>query len=143
MKQIKWLLILMVMACSAEGWAQQCTVSAVAVSFGGYDITAGSPLNGTGSIDVTCKPATVTVVKLDPGKHSGGDYSQRKMYGKGDYLIYNLYTDAACTKIWGDGTNNTFTQPGASNLTVYGRIPALQKVKPGDYNDFVTIVVEW
>ncbi len=143
MKWIKWLLVLLVIAYSAEAWAQQCTVSAVAVSFGAYDATAVSPLNTTGSVSVTCNPATATVVKLDPGKNSGGDYSKRKLYGAGDYLNYNLYTDAACTTIWGDGTSNTFTQPGASNLTVYGRIPALQKVKPGAYTDFVTIVVEW
>lgn len=131
------------MTGSVEALAQQCTVSSVAVSFGAYDPIAGNPLNATGSISVTCTPATITVVKLDPGQNSGGNFVQRKMQGDSNYLNYNLYTDAACTKIWGDGTSNTFTQSGGTNIIVYGRIPPLQKVKPGTYSDYVTIIVEW
>ena len=143
MKWIKWFLILIALICAAEARAQQCTVSSVAVSFGAYDPTVGNPLNATGSISVTCTPATMSVVRLDPGRNSGGNFSQRKMQGDGNYLTYNLYTDAACTKIWGDGTGNTFTQAGGSNVIVYGKIPAIQKVTPGVYSDFVTIIVEW
>ena len=131
------------MSCSAVACAQQCTVSAVAVSFGEYDATAGTPLDATGSISVICSPETETIVRLDPGTNSGGNYHPRKMVGQGDYLNYNLYTDASCTRVWGDGTSNTFTQPGAANLIVYGRIPPLQRAKQGTYSDFVTIVVEW
>jgi spore coat protein U-like protein len=142
-KWIKWFLVLIAMTCSVEAWAQQCTVSSVAVSFGAYDATAGTPLNATGSIKVTCIPATTSVVKLDPGKNSGGNFSPRKMSGNSNYLNYNLCTDAACTLIWGDGTANTFTQAGGGNFMVYGRIPARQNIKPGVYNDSVTVIVEW
>lgn len=143
MKWIKFFLILIILACSSVVWAQQCTVSATTLNFGGYDISAGSPVNATGSISVTCSPSTATVVKLDVGLNSGGSFNPRKMLGAGDYIEYNLYTDAACTMIWGDGTGNTFTQAGGSNLVVYGRIPPLQKVKPGTYSDFLTIIVEF
>jgi spore coat protein U-like protein len=142
-KWIRWILVFIAVICPVEAWAQQCTVSSLAVSFGSYDPTAGNSLNATGSISVTCTPATTSVVKLDTGHNSGGNFSQRKLQGDGDYLNYNLYTDTACTRIWGDGTSNTFTQSGGANLIVYGRIPPLQKVKPGVYSDFVTIVVEW
>jgi len=82
-------------------------------------------------------------VKLDPGKHSGGLFNPRKMLGEEDYLEYNLYVDAACTKIWGDGTGSTFIRTGAESITVYGRVPPRQKVRPGAYGDSVTIIVEW
>ncbi len=83
------------------------------------------------------------MVKLDPGRGSGGNFTARKMDGAGNNLNYNLYIDAAGTKIWGDGTGGTFAQPGGSNLIIYGRIPPLQKVKPGAYSDSVIVIVEW
>ena len=143
MKWIKWFGVFIAMTCFDEAWAQQCTVSAVAVNFGAYDPTAGNPGEATGSISVMCTPATMSMVKFDPGRNSGGNFIPRKLYGEGNYLNYNLYTDPAGTRIWGDGAGNTFTQPGGSNVTVYGRIPPLQKIKPGVYSDFVTLIVEW
>jgi len=139
----KVFLALLLMALASEAYAQLCSVSAVAVNFGNYDSSSPSPLNSTGAISVNCSPPAVTVVKLDPGKNSGGSFNPRRMAGEGSYLNYNLCIDAACTQIWGDGTSSTYTQPGAANLTVYGRIPALQKVKPAVYGDSVTITVEW
>jgi spore coat protein U-like protein len=127
----------------SSGLAQQCTVSSVTVSFGEYDTSSGAPLNATGSVSVSCTEPVATVVKLDPGKHSGGLFSPRKMQGEVDNLEYNLYTDPANTKIWGDGTSSTFTQTGAENLTVYGSVPPRQKARPGAYGDSVTIIVEW
>src|SRR6266487_1298814 len=50
----------------------------------------------------------------------------RKMVNAGTLLNYNLYTDAARTTVWGDGTGGTVTVSGSSNgsttHTVYGRI---------------------
>jgi spore coat protein U-like protein len=142
-KSIKVLFALVFVIWSAEAWAQQCTVSATAVNFGGYDISSGSPVNSTGTIGVACTPPVATVVKLDAGLNSGGNFNPRKMSGSGNYIEYNLYTDAACTMIWGDGTGNTFTQSGGSNILVYGKLPALQNVRPGAYSDSVTVIVEF
>lgn len=125
------------------GSPQQCTVTSTAVSFGEYDISSGSPLIATGSVDVSCTEPVAAVVKLDPGKHSEGLFSPRKMQGEAGYLEYNLYVDAACTKVWGDGTGNTYALTGVENFTVHGRIPPRQKVLPGAYGDAVTVIVEW
>jgi spore coat protein U domain-containing protein, fimbrial subunit CupE1/2/3/6 len=141
-KYIEVVLVLMAVTWSSEAWAQQCMISTVAINFGVYDVTARNPLNAVGSISVHCSPAILTVVKLDPGRHSAGSFNPRKMMGGGENLQYNLYMDAPCTTIWGDGTGNTFTQTGG-NLTVYGRITPLQNVNPGVYSDVVTITVEW
>jgi spore coat protein U-like protein len=134
---------MVLMTGSAEAWAQECSVSAVAVNFGDYDTYAGSPLDSTGSINVSCDPEKVTTIKLDAGLHSGGAFDPRRMSGSGNYLNYGLYTDASHTMVWGDGTGSTFTQAGGISVVVYGRIPALQKVKPGAYSDSVTIMVQW
>jgi spore coat protein U-like protein len=140
---IEFFLVLLYLIWPGGVSAQQCTVSSTPVSFGEYDTSAGGPLNATGSISVSCTETAAAVVKLDPGKHSGGVFTPRKMQGDVDYLEYNLYTDPANTKTWGDGTGNTFTQTGAENLIVYGSIPPHQKVRPGVYGDSVTIIVEW
>jgi spore coat protein U-like protein len=64
-------------------------------------------------------------------------------------LTYQLYSDAARTMIWGDGTAGTVTvsahvaSNGTQNNTVYGRIPALQGVRPGAYTDTITVTVTY
>jgi len=142
-KWIKWILVFIVIAGSGNALAQQCTVSSVAVNFGAYDQTDGNSLQATGSIRVECTTQTLSVVQLDLGRNSDGNFNQRRMQKGDHYLDYNLYIDAACTKIWGDGTSNTFTQTGKNNVIVYGKIPAGQKIPSGIYSDTVTIIVEW
>jgi spore coat protein U-like protein len=142
-KRIKGVIIFIATLCASGAWAQECTVTASPVDFGAYDVSAGSPLAAVGSIGVVCTSRTPSTVKLDPGRNSGGSFNPRRMSGAGSYLGYNLYTDAGCTSIWGDGTAGTFTRAGGRNLAVYGCIPARQKVKPGTYGDVVTFIVEW
>jgi spore coat protein U-like protein len=62
-----------------------------------------------------------------------------------DQLTYNVYSNSARTQIWGNGTNSTFTITGgftlnnnttrSRNHTLYGRIPPLQDITAGTYND--------
>jgi spore coat protein U-like protein len=62
-------------------------------------------------------------------------------------LSYNLYTTAANTTIWGDGTagtvflnpdnSNGLTAPGITTLVVHGLIPAQALPPPGTYTDTV------
>jgi spore coat protein U-like protein len=69
-------------------------------------------------------------------------------------LGYNLYTSAALTSVWGDGTGSTVTVSGSLPLTtgsrvqtvtvnVYGNVPALQDAKVGAYNDNVTMTLTY
>lgn len=144
MKWNKVLIITVILLCYSDVWAQECTVSSTAVNFGDYNTYSGSSLDTTGSISVSCSPPTATTVKLDVGQNSSGSFNPRRMSdGSGNYLNYGLYTDASHIIVWGDGTGGSSMQPGGSNVVVYGRIPALQKVKPGSYNDSVMITVEW
>lgn len=63
-----------------------------------------------------------------------------------DQLDYNLYTGAARTTIWGDGTGGSVTVTQAFNnnqvrLSVYGRIPAMEDIAPGSHTDHITATV--
>jgi spore coat protein U-like protein len=61
-------------------------------------------------------------------------------------LNYNLYMDAARTVVWGDkssGTSNYTALLAALpvTLSVYGRIPARQNAKAGNFADTVVITL--
>lgn len=62
-----------------------------------------------------------------------------------DFLIYNIYSDAARTFIWGDGTDNSVTISGQTGATgqhpLYGRISARQNVSVGNYSDTIIVTI--
>jgi spore coat protein U-like protein len=129
-----------------------CTVAAQTHAFGAYDTI--NPTSTTSSLTVSCttdnSPRVISyTVKLSSGP---GSYATRQMTGAGDTLTYNLYTTAAHTTIWGDGTAGTSTVSGsvsipnnsnsASNIeTVYGLIGAPQNVTPSAYSTATPITV--
>ena len=145
-----------VLLCSSPVWsANTCTVSAITLAFGAYDTLTALP--GTSSITLVCtrtNAATQTIpytIRLSSGP---GSYAARQMTIAGDTLVYNLYTTAANTTVWGDGTAGTgvvtgsLTIPGnpspksASKIeTVYGLINAPQNVTPGAYSTASNLTV--
>jgi len=150
---VKWsrgLIFIALLLISGNGYAQDCNVSVVSVNFGNYDALASSDINATGNVTVACSTGISFTIKMDPGQNSGGSFDQRRMLspGTGSTLRYNLFRDSSLVEVWGDGTGNTFTQAGIGTganqeYTVYGRIPALQNVKPGTFQDSVTVILEW
>jgi len=135
---------LLVVAAPAR--ADSCSVSATTLAFGAYDTI--NALSGTATITVTCTHTNNPAVRFDyvVALSSGpGSYASRQMTGTGDTLTYNLYTTAAMTTVWGDGSAGTATVAGSLNVpggagrsagesvTVYGRIGAAQNVLPGAY----------
>lgn len=151
MKWIKGILTVMFVAFAANSWGA-CSVASSPLSFGDYSIFSSAPVDAVGSITITCDslnpPPVPYAVTLDAGANSGGVFIPRKLAntGGGYYLDYNLYRNATRTEVWGDGTNSSYTQTGSlsgpsGTLTVYGRIPAKQKVGVGLYIDTVTVTV--
>ena len=130
-------------------WGQECKVTVSPVNFGNYSAFSSAPRDATGKVNVTCDAGLPFTVKLYKGETSGSSFDQRKLgaTGKSDSLRFNLYRDSARQEIWGDGTGNTFvvTGTGSGNtipLTVYGRIPAGQRV-PGElYSDQINVIVD-
>ena len=128
-----------------------CTVTTVSVAFGAYDPTSGTPDDTAGSATARCKrndPAPN--IALSTG--GSGTFFPRRMTGGTWTLNYNLYTNAARTIVFGDGTGGTATVnppgvdvPGRTDYmaTIYGRIPALQNVGAATYNDTVIVTVTW
>lgn len=118
-----------------------CSLSVQGVNFGSYDVFNVTPTDSTGNIDVACTVRTNFTVTLGTG---AGTYSSRQARYGARSLHYNLFRNAARTRIWGDGTAGTVVQSANArvrNFTVYGRIPAQQNVYAGNYSDNVIVTV--
>jgi len=158
-----------VMACallctflSRSALAASCSVSANPAIFGSYDNTlnesAVATISGTCSKGDPADPdMTGTTLTLSTG--SSNAFNPRQMTKGSDRLDYNLYTSAARTIVWGDGTAGTGTvaaltiQPNGRFLNhnssrnfaipAYGRIPGNQDAVPGTYSDTITVTMSY
>jgi spore coat protein U-like protein len=130
--------------------AGACTISAVGVAFGAYNPQSAANDDGTGTVNLACPPSVMApVVALSKG--GSGTYSPRRMAGGAFNINYNLYTTAARTTIWGDGTGGTVTltltggtvSGGVRNFsrTIFGRAPGSQNVGAGAYSDTIALTV--
>ena len=129
-----------------------CAVSAGPLAFGNYTPGTGN-VPGTTTINVNCTKNTAYTVALDKGTTAGGTIAQRLMAGGGNTLQYNLYTTAAYTTVFGDGTSGSATQAGTGNgvnvanaTTVFGQLPdnaTNQGAVPGAYTDTITVTVTY
>ncbi|ULU27129.1 Csu type fimbrial protein [Dyella terrae] len=126
-----------------------CQISATTIDFGQVgQITA--PVTSNGTITVTCPSTTSYSVSLDAGQGAGANVGARKLTRNGgsETLTYALYTDAARSRPWGDGSAGTSTASGigtgsAQNLTIYASLMAPASVPPGLYSDTVIATVTY
>jgi spore coat protein U-like protein len=138
-------LVLGPLARPAETQGVNCTISATGVAFGSYSVFAASPTDSTGTVSFSCTLAVAVTVQLSKG--SASTFSPRTLKLGAQALNYNLYLDSTHSTIWGDGTGGTsvYSQSvGAlvsQNVTVYGRVPALQNATIGSYSDSVTATI--
>jgi len=158
-----------VMACallcnllSRSALAASCSVSVSPAIFGSYDNTlnesAVATISGTCSKGDPADPdMTGATLTLSTGSSNG--FNPRQMTKGSDRLDYNLYTSAARTIVWGDGTAGTGTvaaltiQPNGRFLNhnssrnfaipAYGRIPGNQDAVPGTYSDTITVTMSY
>lgn len=131
--------------------SDNCIISTADVSFGAYDPIAANaavPLNGTGTVTITCTTGASAVVTLGLGANDAGgtaDDPARRMASGADFLDYTLYSDGARTSEWGNtaGTGVADTGDGAASLhTVYGSVAPGQTDAPeGNYSDTVVATV--
>ena len=129
--------------------APGCTVSTTGVSFGSYDVFGASSTDSTGSVTYNCSGGARNI-SITLSKGVSTTFSPRTMTSGSNTLSYNLYTDAARSVIWGDGTSGTQTYTDANPpnnrnivVTIYGRIPAGQDVAAGSYSDTVTAIINF
>jgi spore coat protein U-like protein len=126
-----------------------CTVLAISeLAFGRYSARQSSPVDALAYVTFSCTdvgPADVLAIEITRGR--GGTFNRRLRDGK-QSLQYNLYVNAARTRVWGDGSSGTSVQrvrpPNNRPMTlpIFGRVPAGQRARPGAYSDsvFVSLV---
>lgn len=147
------LFIAVVVLLNAGSALALCNISNVTdVTFGQYDVFLATPVDATGSVEITCDqtPSPTVTVSISASPNSGG-FNPRMMKALGltEYLNYNLYSDKQMTSIWGDGTGGSSVvttrvpRNKPSNLTIYGRVSALQDVSVGPYSETLTITITW
>ncbi|WP_164707262.1 Csu type fimbrial protein, partial [Pseudomonas viridiflava] len=98
------------------------------------------------SFGIECANATNYSVALNSGLNSTG--TQRRMASGGNYVLYNLYQDAARATPWGNGTNGGAALAGVGNganqdMVVYGRVPNQTTPATGTYTDTVQVTITW
>jgi len=130
-----------------------CAVSANPLTFPAYYPGLGS-VTANSTLSVRCSRGAPFTVAMDAGA-GGGDLAQRLMSSGTSRLQYNLYTNAARTAVWGDGTISSAVVAGigrglasteAITETVLGALPdsaANQQLAPGLYTDTVRITVTY
>src|SRR5262245_4540229 len=144
--------------CTNVSAALDCTVSTVGVAFGNYDPLSAIPADSTGTVTIVCVYLSGGAqqvgysVQLSPG--SSGTSLQRQMRAATSVLRYNLFTDAARSAIWGDGSAGTTVADGSVTIgpgvgngrredarSIYGRIPARQDALSGNYTDAIIVTL--
>jgi spore coat protein U-like protein len=129
---------------------QKCTISAAPLAFLAYDPlvdNATVDLDGSSNLTVACTKGSVGVwVGLNTGVNAAG--STRRMVLSGEFLTYELYSDAGRTTVWGNtlATGRTYTpvtSKTAVSIPVYGRVPSGQDVSVGAYNDTITATINF
>ena len=131
-----------------------CSATSTNLTFPGYTPGSGAK-TGTATVNVKCTKNTGFAVALDKGV--AGTFTTRLMSNGANTLEYNLYTTAAATTIFGDGTGSglgaTATVPGTGTgvsntipITVFGSLPDSannQLALPGTYTDTINVTVSY
>lgn len=121
-----------------------CTVTATGLNFGSYRGNAAA-VAYTGTVRVLCASGTATFSIALTGGLSGRITARQAEFGAAR-LNYQLYTNAAHTQVWGDGTEGSVVGPitaSSAVVTVYGLVFAGQKAPPGSYTDAVQAILTY
>jgi spore coat protein U-like protein len=129
---------------------KNCTISTAPVNFGSYDPVAANataPLDGIGTVTVTCTKGAPAKVGLGTGTNPQGA-TRRMAAPAAQYLTYELYKEAGRVTIWGDTPTTGLDIPpapdrNARNFTVFGRVAQAQDAAVGTYTDTVVATVNF
>lgn len=142
-----------------EAFAIDCTVATTGVAFGAYDATLAVPTDSVGNITVRCNHlgggATRATYTVGLSAGSSGNFARRTMRAGKSTLEYNLFSSAARTQVWGNGSGGStlvggslLVNPGKFAINeivhpIYGRIPPLQAPEPGSYSDTILVTLSF
>ena len=105
-------------------------------------------LSGGGAIQIQCSPGIAPILSFNAGENDGAGAGPglRAMAHEtvaGQFVTYNLYSDAGRTAIIPIGGDITLPSTGAAQtVTVYGRAFGEAGLVTGTYDDVITVVLE-
>ncbi|WP_332819838.1 Csu type fimbrial protein [Sphingopyxis sp.] len=108
----------------------------------------GEVLSGGSAFTIQCSPGITPVLSFDAGENDGegaGSGLRAMAHGStaGQFVTYNLYSDAGRTTIIPIGGDVTLSSSGAAQtVNVYGRAFGEAALVPGTYGDVVTVLLE-
>ena len=109
-------------------------------------IAAGN-VDAIGTVSVNCTTGSPYTIGLDAGTGVGATIASRKMSAGTLQLSYTVYTSAARTTVWGDGTGaekvSGIGNGAAQSISAYGRIFAGQVVPAAAYADTVNVTITY
>jgi spore coat protein U-like protein len=128
--------------------AQSCTITPASGAFGSIDVLAGSSIDSTGTLSMSCSGTANNTVRLciemGRGASAAGPSGERALTVASEYLDFEFYSDSARSQLWGSwgsvvtayGTGGiTFdlalgpTGSATQNFTAYARIFGSQTTK--------------
>jgi len=109
---------------------------------------AAGPVESAGNVSVNCTTAAPFSIALSAGLGTGATVALRQLKSGTQILPYTIYSDAAHTKIWGDGTVASTPVTGVGtgaleSLIAYGRIFTAPNATAGVYVDTVNVTVTY
>ena len=142
-------LILLMLIVPASSYAAQCNVVTSAMSFGAYDPLSATPADTTTTVSISCNPKKSQIVTIQVSGGNSGTPAMRNLLNGSSVLVYNLFSNPSRSKIIGDGTSGSTTmthnvdRTNPWDVTLYGRIPALQVTPPGSHTDSLVVTLLW
>jgi spore coat protein U-like protein len=148
-------LLATLMPATSHALLESCDVSATNLVFGVYDPLNAAPHLSTGTITVQCSVTLIAVLAswdILLSRGSSASFNPRNLRSGGNTLFYNIYTSAAHSTIWGDGSGGTAKVSGSSlllvgtntsNYTLYGSIPVAQDRPAGAYADSIVVTLNY
>jgi len=150
----------MALATAAAHGAISCSVNTLPLNFGNYDPFTATPLDVTTTATITCTSNSnrplgeTTIITSSISRGGAPSFSPREMRNAlNNPLNYNLFTSAARTTIFGDGSAGTSerrefvwvnrSNPAIIRHDIFGRIFAGQDVSVGSYRDTLIFTVDF
>ncbi|MCW2389222.1 spore coat protein U-like protein [Sphingobium sp. B11D3B] len=108
----------------------------------------GQVMNGGSAFEIQCSSGIAPVLTFNAGQNDGegagaGLRAMANQAQAGQYVTYNLYSDAGRSTVIPIGDSITLASTGAlQTVNVYGRAFGEAGLLPGAYSDVITVTLE-